>query len=507
MVITSSPGTPAGGGGRRRRRRMMAEELRRVGGIAGPMVGVTLMQYFLQIVSVMMVGHMGTQLSLSAATLAFSLATITGLSVHLGMAGGLETLGGQAYGAQEYQKLGILTYTAMFSQILVSFPLAIVWLFMDKILVLLRQDPDIAREAGKFARRLIPSLFAHAFFQPLVRYFQMQCLIWPLLVSIAVAFVLHIPLCWALVYKTRLASYGAAVAFDISSWLFVVFLGLFMKLSSRCAKTRAPFSLEMVGIMFSDIGPYLWFATLEYWAFEIIVLLAGLFDNPELETSVLALCVSTLTAVYTIPYGLGCGSGNAKRVNVIVYTIISVVGFEAITVSLTLFATRHVFGYIFSKDKQVVDYFATITPLICCSVVVDGFLCVLSVVHRFFVIKTRDVWLCDPSGVSRGCGLQKFVTAINAIAYYFIAIPVSGLLGFKFNLKGKGLWGGVLLGEIVQLLALSVMISCTNWNKQATQAQNRVSRGRSFVESTQDEPQTSIESQTPRTKENGDPNS
>lgn len=56
------------------------EELKKLGYIAGPMVAVTLSVYLLQVVSVMMVGHLG-ELALSSTSIAFSLAGVTGFSV------------------------------------------------------------------------------------------------------------------------------------------------------------------------------------------------------------------------------------------------------------------------------------------------------------------------------------------------------------------------------------------------------------------------------------------
>lgn len=53
------------------------KELKKVGWIAAPMVGVTLLLQLLHLVSVMMVGHLG-QLSLSGVSIASSFAIVTG---------------------------------------------------------------------------------------------------------------------------------------------------------------------------------------------------------------------------------------------------------------------------------------------------------------------------------------------------------------------------------------------------------------------------------------------
>ncbi|XP_039034943.1 protein DETOXIFICATION 11-like [Hibiscus syriacus] len=224
------------------------------------------------------------------------------------MACALETLCGQAYGAQQYRKVGIHTYTAIFCLILVCIPLSPLWLYMGRLLIFSGQDPLISHEASKFVRWLIPALFAYAAFQPLVRYFQTQSLITPLLICFCISLLVHIPLCWALVFKFGLDTIGGALAISISSWLNVIFLALYM--------WHSPTSLNG-----------------GWWSFELLILLSGLLPNPHLEISVLSVCLNTISTLYAIPYGLGAAT---------------------------------------SIEKEVVDYVTTMTPLVCVSVILDS---------------------------------------------------------------------------------------------------------------------------------------
>ncbi|KAJ1382920.1 Multi antimicrobial extrusion protein [Sesbania bispinosa] len=61
---------------------VFAKEVKGVGYLAGPMITVTLSQYFLQIISMMMVGHLG-KLALSSTAIAISLCAVTGFSLLL----------------------------------------------------------------------------------------------------------------------------------------------------------------------------------------------------------------------------------------------------------------------------------------------------------------------------------------------------------------------------------------------------------------------------------------
>lgn len=171
------------------------------------------------------------------------------------MASALETLSEQAYGAEQFLKLGIYTYCSIISLVMVCFPISLLWIFTDKLLILVGQDPLISRVAKKYAVFLIPNLFSYAVLQSFIRYFQVQSLIHPMLYSSVLTLCFHIPLCWALVFKIKLGSNGAALAVDLSYWFNVLLLGFYM-CSSECEKTRAGFSIDV----FSSIKEFTRFA-------------------------------------------------------------------------------------------------------------------------------------------------------------------------------------------------------------------------------------------------------
>ncbi|KAI6686135.1 hypothetical protein NL676_032048 [Syzygium grande] len=193
-----------------------------------------------------MVGHLG-ELSLASTAIAISFCVVTGFSPLFGMSSALETLCGQAYGAEQYQKFSIHIHTGIFCLVLVCVPLSPVWIFMGKLLVLMGQDLKISLEASKFATCLIPALFGYGTLQPLVRYFQTQSLVFPLLVSSLVTLVFHIALCRTLVFNSSFRNLGAAMAIGLSYWLNAILLALYMKYSPHCAKmkTRVRISMEL----------------------------------------------------------------------------------------------------------------------------------------------------------------------------------------------------------------------------------------------------------------------
>ncbi|XP_074295591.1 protein DETOXIFICATION 12-like [Silene latifolia] len=454
-------------GRRHVRWRIIVDEMKTISWIAGPMMAVVLLQYMLQVISQMMAGHLGP-LYLSSTAIAFSFCTVTGFSFLFGMSSALETLSGQAYGAQQHNKLGTQTYTAILCLLLTCIPISMIWINMDKILVLMGQEPSIAHEAGRFCTLLVPSLFACAVLQPLVRFFQVQSLVMPMVITSFATMCLHIPLCWALVFKSGLYNVGAALAMNMSFWVNVVFLALYMKFSSSCAETRSPLSMDIfhgIGEFFGYAIPSATMVCLEWWSYELLILLSGLLPNPELETSILSVCLTTIAALYALPYGISAaastrvanelGAGNPERARTAALAALVIQVGCGILVSSTLFASRRVFGYAFSDDKEVIDYAASMAPLVCLNILIDGLQAVLS-------------------GVARGCGWQHIGAYVNLAAYYLFGIPIAATLGFWLQMRGRGLWIGILCGSTVQVLLLSIINASTNWEKQVCKAKERL---------------------------------
>ena len=51
-------------------------------------------------------------------------------------------------------------------------------------------------------------------------------------------------LCVVLVFKLDLGDLGAAITFTLSTWWTVILLGIYVKYSSICKKTRSPLSKD-----------------------------------------------------------------------------------------------------------------------------------------------------------------------------------------------------------------------------------------------------------------------
>ncbi|KAF0903379.1 hypothetical protein E2562_027247 [Oryza meyeriana var. granulata] len=443
------------------------EEVKKQLWLAGPLVAGALLQNVIQMISVMYVGHLG-ELPLAGASMANSFATVTGLSLLLGMASALDTLCGQAFGGQQYHLLGIYKQRAMLLLTVVSVPLAVVWFYTGDILLLFGQDADIAAEAGTYARWMIPALFAYGLLQCHVRFLQTQNIVLPVMASAGAAALCHLLVCWLFVYVAGMGSKGAALSNGVSYWINVAILAVYVRVSSSCKKTWTGFSTEAFpdALSFFRLAiPSALMVCLEMWSFELVVLLSGRLPNPKLETSVLSISLNTASLVWMIPFGLGCaistrvsnelGAGRPHTACQAVRVAVFMAVFEGLVIGLLLVCARYIWGHAYSNQEEVVRYVAKMMLVISVSNFFDGIQCVLS-------------------GVARGCGWQKIGACTNLGAYYIVGIPSAYVIAFILHVRGMGLWLGIICGILVQVVLLMAITICTNWDKEAANAKDRV---------------------------------
>ncbi|KAK1682638.1 hypothetical protein QYE76_043486 [Lolium multiflorum] len=398
--------------------------------LAGPLIAGCLLQNVVQMISVMFVGHLG-ELALSSASIATSFAGVTGFSLLSGMASSLDTLCGQAFGAKQYHLLGIYKQRAILVLTLVSVVVAMVWAYTGQILLLVGQDAEIAMGAGSYIRWLIPALFVYGLLQCHVRFLQTQNIVLPVMMSAGVTALSHVPVCWLLVYKLGLGNKGAALANAISYLANVSILTVYIR----------------------------------WWSFELLVLLSGLLPNPKLEASVLSISLNTGSLVFMIPFGLGAaistrvsnelgaGQPQAARLATRVTMVLGLVA--GVSLGLVMILVRNIWGYAYSNEKEVVENISRMMPILGMAFVFDDMQCVLS-------------------GVIRGCGLQKIGACVNLGAYYLVGVPAALCFAFFYHFGGMGLWFGIICGLAVQMLLLLSITLCTNWEKEASKAKDRV---------------------------------
>ncbi|XP_034213423.1 protein DETOXIFICATION 19-like [Prunus dulcis] len=421
-----------------------------------PTTLTNVMFYFITLVSVMFAGHLGP-LQLAAANLAMSWASATGLAVVIGLSGALETLCGQAFGAREYGMLGKYLQASCLISLLASLLISPLWFFSEPVLIsLLHQDAEASKLSAVFMKLFIPGLVAFGILQNVLRFLQTQSAVVVPFIFSFISLGLHIGLTYYLVHFTPLGFRGVPLAASISLCFSLLMFAIYILRSKKFESTWEGFSLAS----FSHVPTVLRLGLpgaavecLEDWTFEFLVFMAGAFPHPTQSTSLLGICVNVELIGYMVSYGLSAavstrvsnelGAGNPEKAKSAMTVALKFSGFLAFLLGLALAIGHNFWAGLFGSTPEIVKAFASMTPLVAVSVILEPL---------------QGVVL----GVATGCGWQKLVCYVN-LATYLVGMAISGLLGLTTELHAKGLWIGLMFGISCQTSIILVTVLLKNW--------------------------------------------
>ncbi|CAH2052919.1 unnamed protein product [Thlaspi arvense] len=423
-----------------------------------PMIFTNLFLYCIPLSSVMFASHLG-QLELAGATLAHSWATVTGFAFMTGLSGAFETLCGQGFGAKSYRMLGVHLQSSCIVSLAFTILVSIFWFFTESVFRLLGQDPNISKQAALYMKYQVPGLLAYGFLQNILRFCQTQSIVTPLVVFSFVPLVINIGVAYVMVYLAGFGFIGAPIATSISLWIAFLSLGTYVICSDKFKETWTGFSLESTHYVIINLTlslPSAAMVCLEYWAFEILVFLAGLMPNPEIATSLVAISVNTGAVSYMLIYGLSAaastrvsnelGAGNVEGAKTATSVTIKLSLVLALCVVVALLVGHDSWVRLFSNRHVIREEFASLRFFLAASITLDSLQGVLS-------------------GVARGCGWQRMVTVINLGTFYFIGMPIAAFCGFKLKFYAKGLWIGLICALFSQSSSLMLMTIFRKWTK------------------------------------------
>ncbi|TKY69911.1 TRANSPARENT TESTA protein 12 [Spatholobus suberectus] len=434
--------------------------------LAGPAVFSFVSKYSLGAFTQIFAGHVGT-IDLAAVSVENSLIAGFSYGIMLGMGSALETLCGQAVGAGKLDMLGVYMQRSWVLLMGMACVLCFLYIFAGPVLKLIGQDPNISEAAGTFAIWMIPQLFAYALNFPVAKFLQAQSKVMVIAVISGVAMVLHPVLCWLLMVKLGWGLAGAAVVLN-GTWWFVVMAQLAYVFSGTCGPAWSGFSWDAFHNLWGFFRLSLASAVmlcLETWYFMALILFAGYLKNAEISVDAFSICMNILGWTIMVSFGmnaaisvrvsneLGARHPRTALFSLVVAVITSIL--IGLLLALVLMISRNEYPSLFSNDTEVKDLVKDLTPFLSFCIVINNFQPVLS-------------------GVAIGAGWQAIVAYVNIACYYLFGIPVGLILGYKLNWGVKGIWLGMMSGTVLQTCVLLVIIYKTNWNKEASLAEDRI---------------------------------
>ncbi|CAN9116833.1 unnamed protein product [Alternaria sp. RS040] len=430
-----------------------------------PLMGTYLLQYSFSLVTIFVVGHIGTD-ELGAVSLATMTANITGLAIYEGLATSLDTLCTQAYGSGRRTMVGLHLQRMILFMLAVTIPIGAIWLCSGWILAALVPEKAIAHLAGYYLSLLLAGAPGYAIFEAGKRFTQAQGLFNASLFVLLIATPINIALNYVFVFVLDWDLTGAALATVISNNLLPLLLWIYVYFVN-------PSSLECWGgftkAAFTNWGPMAKLAVpgivmveTEWLAFDILT-----FSTSYLSTAHLAaqsIVMTLAVAIYHVPFSVGVavstrlgnliGAGSlsaartATKTYVLTFLAIGLIDFAFLT------ACRNILPKAFTSDPEVVSIVATVLPLLA-------------------AFQFADSTTALVNALLRGLGKQNIGGWCNLFVYYVIAVPLALFLCFKQDMKLVGLWTGCAVGSSCITITEGIYMKFYNWNKAVDDARER----------------------------------
>ncbi|GAB4839015.1 Protein DETOXIFICATION 51, partial [Ancistrocladus abbreviatus] len=433
--------------------------------LAFPILLTSLILFSRSIISMLFLGHLG-DVELAAGSLAIAFANITGYSVLSGLALGMEPLCSQAFGANRPKLLSLTLHRSILFLLTSSLPISLLWLNMPKIfLYLLHQDHSITRLAHTYLLFSLPDLVTNSFVHPIRIYLRAQGITHPLTLASLAATALHVPISFFLVGHLQLGVAGVAAASAVSNVLSLAFLISHVWIAGLHLPTWTKPTREC----FTGWEPLVRLAApscasvcLEWWWYEIMIVLCGLLADPKATVASMGVLIQTTGLIYNFPSSLsfavstrvgnelGANRPHKARLSAFVSIIVSAV--MGLTAMLFATSLRYRWARMYTGDPEILKLTAAALP----------------------ILGLCELGNCPQTvgcGVVRGSARPTTAANVNLGAFYLVGAPVAVGLAFYIGLGFPGIWIGLLSAQICCAGLMLYVVGTTDWECQAMRAQ------------------------------------
>ncbi|KAJ4957831.1 hypothetical protein NE237_024942 [Protea cynaroides] len=435
-----------------------------------PIILTALLVYSRSIISMLFLGHLG-DLELAAGSLAIAFANITGYSILSGLALGMEPLCAQAFGAQRPKLMSLTLYRSIIFLLFSSLPISFLWFNMSKILLYLHQDPNIIHIAHTYLVCSLPDLLTNSFVHPIRIYLRAQGITHPLTLASCAGSILHVPANLLLVTHLRQGVAGVAAASAASSFFALLFLVSYVWATGLLVPTwEAPSRECLTGWepLLRLAGPSCVSVCLEWWWYEIMIVLCGLLTNPTATVASMGVLIQTTALIYVFPSSLGfavstrvgneLGAKRPDRARVSAFVAILLAALMGLSAMVFASGMRDKWGRMFTGDVEILRLTSSVLP----------------------ILGLCELGNCPQTvgcGVLRGCARPSTAANVNLGAFYLVGMPVAIGLGLWLGFGFCGLWFGLLSAQICCAGLMLYVVGTTDWDAQARGAELLTSGG------------------------------
>ncbi|KAM6960537.1 multidrug and toxin extrusion protein 1 [Aplochiton taeniatus] len=432
--------------------------------MAGPVFMAQLMVFMVSFVSAVFCGHLG-KTELAGVALATAVINVTGISIGSGLSSACDTLISQTFGSGNLLKVGVIVQRSVLILTLACFPCWAVLINTEAILLAVKQEPDVARLSQVYVKIFMPALPAAFLYQLEVRYLQNQGIIWPQVITGALANALNALINYVFLYVLDLGVSGSAAANTLSQISMAAMLYAYILWRGLHKATWAGWSKECLlewGSFIRLAIPSMLMLCVEWWCYEIGGFLAGLISEVELGAQSIIYELSTIAYMFPLGFsvagsvrvGNSLGAGDTEQAKLSSKLSMFCAALVSMCLAVIIGSAKDHISYVFTYDEQIRRRVAEI----------------MTFYAPFLLL---DALSASSGGIIRGAGKQKIGAICNIVGFYGIGFPIGVSLMFAAKLGITGLWSGMLICVFVQCSFLITYLSRMNWNKTTLEAQIR----------------------------------
>ncbi|WIA28566.1 hypothetical protein OEZ86_011106 [Tetradesmus obliquus] len=465
----------------------LLQECEQLVSIAGPLFIEGVAAIGEQLVATAAVGHLPEPTALPALVMAQAIYNVSGYSIVSGLASALETLCGQAFGARNYHLLPVMLIRAQLVCLLCILPTIALWGSgsLAWLLPQIGQDPALTVPSSRLLQLMLPGLLLSIVSETVVQFLLAQGEAVPGMVSSLIGLALspgyNIGLVWGVRAWQGLGLMGAGVAaVAIQGTLVAVLLSYLLYRDCWRAKSTAaqPSGWQGFSLVEAAQGwasylayglPCVAMVCLEWWVWEVLVLMAGLLPDAETAVAVMGLSTQLSLLPWMFCYSLGTatatrvaqalGGGSALRASRILRMACMLVLACSVLLCAGVWLLREPMMAALTRDSSIQQQLKQVLPVVVAAIICDGQVAVMS-------------------GCLRAAGRQGIGAIINWVAYWAFGLPVSWLLGFKLGWGVFGLRWGLTAAAGCQALVLHWLVACRfDWEEEVRRAKQLVGVG------------------------------